>query len=188
MAEHRIAEPRALLSEDAWLAMAKAAGQAHPSETGGVLIGVLTRTGGVERPWVTDALEISSLRRGHAYYELPPGSRENAVSRIRRRDPRVGYLGDWHSHPADVGPSGTDATSIASIAVTGDCAAPLLFVVRRSCGEYQLDGWQWAGGALRRLSILHAGILPPTRGRFTARRVARWWSQWRGLPALTLAL
>jgi hypothetical protein len=35
------------------------------------------------------------------------------VDEERRLDRRVGYLGDWHSHPADAPPSPTDKATLA---------------------------------------------------------------------------
>lgn len=151
---------RVWVSDTAREDMFKAAAAAHPSETGGVLAGVVLARGlGAGRPWVTHAVEVRSPKRGPSHYELPAGARERVVRSLRKRDPRLGYLGDWHSHPADLDPSRTDADSIASASVTGDCRRPLLFVVRRVPDGYEIDARQWTGAALRRLQVLGSGPL-----------------------------
>lgn len=162
---------RAWLSEGPRIAIMRAAKDAFPRETGGILVGVVAETHGATRPWITHAVEVRSRRSGRAHYELPAGSRERAVKRLRRFDPRVGYLGDWHSHPMDVGPSHTDAASIASISETGDCPRPLLFVLRHVSERYDIDARQWTGASLRHLQIMEAGPLPLQERRPPRRRV-----------------
>lgn len=122
------------------MAMVTAATRAHPRETGGVLVGVLADARGAGRPWVTHAVEVPSPKSGPTGYELAAGARQRVVKSLRKQDARLGYLGDWHSHPINLDPSGTDATSIASISATGDCPRPLLFVLRRAKSGYEIDG------------------------------------------------
>lgn len=151
---------RVWVSDAARDAMVKAAASAHPRETGGVLAGVMLARGrGAGRPWVTHAAEVRSRRSGPAHYELPAGARERVIKRLRKNDSRLGYLGDWHTHPADLDPSRTDADSMASASATGDCRRPLLLVVRRAANGYQIDARQWTGASLRRLQVLGAGPL-----------------------------
>jgi hypothetical protein len=147
------------------MAMVTAATRAHPRETGGVLVGVLADALGAGRPWVTHAVEVPSPKSGPSRYELPAGARQRVVRSLRKQDARLGYLGDWHSHPINLDPSGTDATSIASISTTGDCSRPLLVVLRRRKGGYEVDGRQWTGASLRRLRILDTGPLQPSGKR-----------------------
>ena len=154
---------RVWVSEQARADLLTAAAAGHPNETGGVLVGVLGHLhGGRRRPWVTHAVQVASRRSGRTHYELPARARERVVTKLRRHDPRLGYLGDWHSHPINVDPSGTDANSIESISLTGDCQRPLLFVVRRMNGTYRVDARQWTGASLRKLQVIDAGALPPT--------------------------
>jgi proteasome lid subunit RPN8/RPN11 len=177
---------RMWLSEKAEWQMVEAASAIHPRETGGVLVGVLV--GG--RPWVAEAVHIPSQHSTHTTYELPTGARRRAVEHSRSRDPRVGYLGDWHSHPADVEPSRTDSGSMALVAVDSDagCDRPVLLVLRRRDEGYALDARQWTGASLRRLRVVLAGPLPPvdsgrvspTRGSAKLRR--------RGLRKITAAV
>jgi proteasome lid subunit RPN8/RPN11 len=163
------------VSEDASSNMLKAAATAHPLETGGVLIGVLGRIRGRWRAWVTHAVEVRSDSGASTRYELPVGARLKCVKRARQTDARLGYLGDWHAHPADVGPSSADVLTIGRIAISGDQPQPLLFIVRRTDESYVIDARQWTGSELRRLHTSSAGPLSqPTRSRrawlFRARR------------------
>jgi proteasome lid subunit RPN8/RPN11 len=164
---------RVWVSEQARADLLTAAAAGHPNETGGVLVGVLGHLhGGRRRPWVTHAVEVASRRSGRTHYELPAHARERAVTKLRRRDRRLGYLGDWHSHPIDVDPSGTDANSIESISLTGDCQRPLLFVARRANGTYEIDARQWTGASLRKLQVVHAGPLASPSAPANTRRLA----------------
>ncbi len=172
---------RIWVSEEAIEAISRAAAAAHPNETGGVLVGVLTEG----RPWVTAAVELPPASPRARFYEPPTGSRQAAVRRLRRRDGRVGYLGEWHSHPMDVPPSRTDAETMQLLGRTGDCPRPLLVIARRMGEDYDFDSNQWTGRRLRPVRVIAAGPLPsPTEGdeisrgwvrrpAFTARRRSR---------------
>jgi proteasome lid subunit RPN8/RPN11 len=149
---------RIWISESASEAITSSAAEHHPQEIGGVLIGVAA--GG--RPWVTLAVTVPSRRRTPVYYELPAGARGAAVDRARRRDGRLGYLGDWHSHPVDVGPSDKDRSTMAALAEgDADCPRPVLVIARRSGEGYLLDAHQQVGIRLRPLRLIAAGPLPP---------------------------
>lgn len=104
---------RVWVSEAARDALMAAADAANPDETGGVLVGVVLKRGeDTGRPWVTHAVEVPSRKSDRNHYELPAGARRRVVMRLRKSDSRLGYLGDWHSHPVNVGPSPTDIESI----------------------------------------------------------------------------
>ena len=152
---------RAWLTEaarDVIIAAAAAAAAAHPNETGGVLLGVLTRG----RPWITTATEVAHAGATGAYYELEAGAAPAVVDAMTLHDPRVGYLGEWHSHPADFGPSPLDERSMRGIAAdpTAECAHPVLIIARRCGSDYQLDACQLQRRRLRTLQIIDAGPLP----------------------------
>jgi hypothetical protein len=164
---------RAWLTESARLDLEAAAFAAHPKETGGILVGVHTRG---SRPWIVHAVEIPSKHSGGGNYVLPTGQRRKEVERIRKGcDGRLGYLGEWHSHPLDVGPSATDLDSIRDIA--GDpasgCARPVLLVARRVDRGYALDAQQLDRHTLRPLSLIAAGALLPVDAPPRKRRSLR---------------
>lgn len=150
---------RVWLSEPALEDIHSAAREHHPDEIGGVLIGVEAE----RRPWVTRAVIVPSQRATPAYYEIPAGARRRAVRRLRRDDPRLGYLGDWHSHPANIGPSGKDRETMAVLAADRDsgCSRPVLLLARRRGEDYRLDARQQVGSKLRELRLIIAGPLEP---------------------------
>lgn len=116
--------------------MTTAAARAHPYETGGILIGVHLG----EHPWVTVIVEIPTNERDRSHYRIPAGTTQAAVLRARAADSRLGYLGDWHSHPHDVGPSLTDLASLARISLKYPrLPNPTQIVVRRTDHEYTFD-------------------------------------------------
>lgn len=148
------------MTESGRLELEAAAAAAHPKETGGILVGVHTAG---SRPWIVHAVEIPSTNSGSAHYVVPARRRREVVERLREQhDGRLGYLGEWHSHPLDVGPSPTDLDSIRAIA--GDraagCAHPVLLVARHVDDAYILDALQVDRRSLRPLELIAAGPLP----------------------------
>jgi integrative and conjugative element protein (TIGR02256 family) len=100
--------------------------RALPRETGGILIGHRDE----ENVIVTRAVEVPSLVATRISYRLDHDQAQTALDRALRaspRDPLAGYVGEWHTHPAHVGPSLIDRWSIASAARKS--AAPIALVV-----------------------------------------------------------
>lgn len=146
-----------LLTEAAQQAVFDAAAAAHPQETGGILVGVLANS----NPWITHAIELPSTQRGPTHYTVPRGT-THAVTTAREQDPRVGYLGEWHTHPADVGPSSTDRATMRNLAWFGTTISPVLVVIRRRPDDSRhLDVHQIALGRLRPRALILTGDLPP---------------------------
>jgi integrative and conjugative element protein (TIGR02256 family) len=144
------------MSESVLERLRASAARAHPLETGGILIGV---TAG-NSPWVTDAREFDSPERAPAQFILPRGVTRRAVRDARRLDGRLGYLGDWHSHPADVPASGTDLFTTRTTALAMRRPV-LLLVVRRHGKTYALEMSTTRGTRIVPCHILPAGDLPP---------------------------
>jgi len=146
------------ISEQAITAMNEAARRAHPKETGGILLGVYVN----DRPWVTHSVQIESAEPRHNFYRLPSGARPRIVDELRKKDARLGYLGEWHSHPANIGPSLKDKLSMTRIALHSktNCPNPLLIVAIREDTGYSLDIREWRGWRLKRLRAILAGGLP----------------------------
>lgn len=158
---------RVWVSEDVADRLARAAEAAHPFETGGILAGVLA----AGRPWVTHVVEVRSANGPRpTYYEFPAATRANVIARLRRHDSRIGYLGEWHSHPADVGASPTDIDSMRKIGQAADCPRPLLVIVRKTEESHVLDAQQWTGRRLRPVRIVVAGGLHPAGTPHSRRR------------------
>ncbi|WP_296604657.1 Mov34/MPN/PAD-1 family protein [Nocardioides sp.] len=153
----RVPEPLLVVSESAESAMVAAAAKAHPNETGGILIGVYLD----DQPWVTRAIEIPSPYRGRHHYKIPAGATQPAVHAARRDDHRLGYLGDWHTHPADVGPSPTDLATLALFSITHPLTPnPTLVVVRNTGDGYVIDARRILTITPRTCGLRIAGDLP----------------------------
>lgn len=150
------------LAEAAQATVKTAAANGHPNEIGGVLIGVLTKH---ERPWVAEAIVIPSAQPRVTFYELPGGARPDAVDRARARDPRLGYLGDWHSHPADMGPSSVDRQTMRAAAedLRAACPNPILLIARRRRDGYRMDVRELVHGRLRTTHVTMSGGLDDGR-------------------------
>lgn len=147
------------ISEAASDAIIRVAMAARPNETGGVLIGVEARG----RPWIVDAPEVASTDSSPIRYALDGTSRQAVVDEARRTDERVGYVGEWHSHPADVAPSRLDLRSLGRLATDphAECPHPLLIVVR--CGDERptLDCREWVKCRATKMRLIATGQLPP---------------------------
>ncbi|KIU14062.1 MULTISPECIES: Mov34/MPN/PAD-1 family protein [Mycobacteriaceae] len=154
------ASARLFMSETAQSAMTTAAARAHPNETGGILVGVHTDG----HPWITVAVEISSSDRGRTHYRIPAGTTQEAVLVARARDHRLGYLGDWHTHPHDVGPSCTDRTTLALISLTHPRQPnPTQIIVRRTEDGHTFDARRIIGLTARACTVTLTGdLIPPT--------------------------
>lgn len=145
-----------LITEQAVETLNEAAARSHPYETGGVLVGVYAEG----KPWITGAIEIPSNDRGRNHYRLPRGSTQPSVRAARAEDNRVGYLGDWHSHPADSGPSATDFFSLRIISYRRPLRPrPTMIVVRRRTDHYVLDAYQTIGMKAHACVIRTTGAL-----------------------------
>ncbi|MEO3922751.1 Mov34/MPN/PAD-1 family protein [Micromonosporaceae bacterium B7E4] len=86
---------------------------ALPHETGGILLGFRTPSLVVVTRTVT-VVDPQSSWRGYVRRHRQAQAR----MAIGRGDapPVVGYVGEWHTHPADIGPSRTDLRALAAIA------------------------------------------------------------------------
>jgi len=153
----RTSAPLLVISESAKAAMIVAATKAHPEEIGGILVGVQVGN----EPGVTGAIEIPSPHRGRHHYKIPAGATQPAVHAARRADQRLGYLGDWHTHPADVGPSPTDLATLAIYSIKHPRSLnPSLVVVRNSDDGYTLDARRITSVTPRICEVRLAGDLP----------------------------
>lgn len=151
--------PVLALSESARDTMMAAASRANPYETGGILIGVDLRDG---HPWVTVAIEIESDDRGRRHYKLPGGSTQPAVRAARLSDRRLGYLGDWHTHPGDSGPSPTDLATLARHSLAHPRRPnPTMIVVRNTEQGHVIDARRMVAVTSRPCEIRLMGDLPP---------------------------
>lgn len=146
------------IAEAAQAAMRRAAREALPNETGGVLIGVHIDG----HPVVTDALEIPTRRPAPDCFVIAFGEARRAVEAAAAADRRVGYVGEWHSHPTDQGPSPTDRWTMLRLASDDDTGNPILVVVRPIAEEaFHLDVYRIGTSGLVPASLQTVGGLPP---------------------------
>lgn len=145
------------ITEAAYSTMATAAARAHPNETGGILVGVYLDG----HPWITSAVEIPTKDCSRSHYRIPAGGTHAAVLDARVIDHRLGYLGDWHSHPHDVGPSPIDLASLARVSMKRSrLPNPTQIVLRRTDNGYVLDARRIVTFTPRICSIELTGSLP----------------------------
>ncbi len=145
-----------LVAEAVEAQMVNAARNAHPDETGGLLLGV--RVG--RTFWITEAVEVTTGNRGATSFWLPEGVTSSIVDSARANDARLGYVGEWHVHPANVGPSPKDATTMRRLSLLMRRRAILMLVVRVDT-DYQLRATSWSLRGCREFAIVRTGPLPP---------------------------
>ncbi len=103
------------------------AATAYPHETGGLLLGWWNANVPVVAAWV--AVPDPDARRNR--WSRNEAAAADALIAARRNYPaHIGYVGDWHSHPADIGPSQSDTRAIRRVSRQYDDAVALA-VVRR---------------------------------------------------------
>ena len=113
------------VSEAVQGALRSAAADALPKETGGILLGCIIDG----RPVVASAVDIIDREATPSSYHVPAGATLGAVAQARERDGRLGYLGEWHSHPCATAPSFTDLATMLTAAQDSGIANPVLIVV-----------------------------------------------------------
>lgn len=144
------APPTVMVTDEARAAMVAAADAAVPNETGGLLIGVFDGHG---EPCVIDAVELPTDEPTPTGYVVPAGATTPVLEQARLRDDRLGYLGEWHSHPSDQPASPKDVQTMLDLAHAAETRSPVLIVLRPdSTGTFHIDA-----------SVVVAGDLCPTR-------------------------
>lgn len=139
-----------VLADGVLAAMRAEAERGLPAETGGVLVGRRESGGRVVVVHATGpgprALRTPTRFRRDGAYAQAEVDRLHAA-----HGGRADYVGEWHTHPAPVGPSGVD---LAGMAWIGDnpsyrTAEPLLIILQRT----RWRGWRplafrWCDGRL----------------------------------------
>ena len=152
---------RAWITESAQDLLIDLASQSAPVETGGILVGVL-RNGD---PWVVMVVEIEDPTRGPTRFTIPQGVTPVVVELTRQIDARFGYVGDWHSHPADTPQSTTDKGTLRKSARQPRRGKqPVLsLVVRAGDNGWVLEALADSGSGARAIELLLTGALPDER-------------------------
>lgn len=123
----------ATIDDDAWVELTHAATRALPRETGGLLLGYYIAS----QPHIARCLEIPDRAATAVRYR-----RDATVAAAMLRqtmapypEDTTGYIGEWHSHPAPVGPSDTDLLALRKLAEAGK--HDVLMVV----AAHTTEGW-----------------------------------------------
>lgn len=120
-----------VVAKEAMNVMLNAGREALPRETGGILAGFRTENQVV----VTRAMVVTDSHSSRHGYLLQKTRASEELARTKEGATQVvGYVGDWHTHPADSPPSSTDITSFEAVAAAaGDLVA--LIVVPFDSGK-----------------------------------------------------
>jgi hypothetical protein len=150
--------PTVMLTDDARSTMVAAAAAVHPAETGGIRIGLIDSTGA---PCIVKAVEFRPTEPSRASYVVPEGETTEAIDSARTTDGRLGYVGEWHSHPTDQPASLTDGTTMARLADNADTGIPVLCVLRpMNADVFNIDAYLPIRGDLHPAPLVGVGPVP----------------------------
>jgi hypothetical protein len=149
-----------LITEATTASLKAMAAAALPCETGGILVGVrASRT-----VWIVGAIELG-VDRSPGHYKVPGDATRPAVLQARETiDPRVGYVGEWHTHTDDSGPSSTDRMAMRAVAwfvPRPTAGGPYLLLVRQTASGSIVSGYRAKFPFLRTVDLSATGPLPP---------------------------
>lgn len=113
--------------------MHHAAEQAAPQETGGLLIGWWDKDSVI----IEDIAVVEDMGATTHSWTRDEDKSQSTLDQIRGTHPStpIGYVGDWHCHPANVGASSTDIQSLK--AASRQYKLPVVLIVRKP--NNQLD-------------------------------------------------
>lgn len=143
------------LSERADRALRDASQEALPNETGGVLLGCIID----ERPVISHVVEMRDPQATPSSYTIPEGQVEETVSTAQAHDHRLGYLGEWHSHPSHADPSALDVATMLRRQEPG-IPNPILLLAYPSAEQTELAAYATTSVGLRHADICITGGLP----------------------------
>ncbi len=112
--DNLVEEVKVRLAGPALTTAERMAVEALPNEFGGILVGWWE--GGLTAI-VVDLLPVLDPHAGRAHYKRrhPPAQETLDAFLATFDDPRCGYIGEWHSHPAAQPPSSIDREALAGI-------------------------------------------------------------------------
>jgi proteasome lid subunit RPN8/RPN11 len=111
----------------------QAAESAAPHETGGLLLGWWEKGSII----IEHAIVLNDANATTHSWVRHEAEAQAALDRVRdaRGSAPLGYVGDWHSHPANVGASGTDIMSLKT--ASGQFQLPLVLIVRKPSDQLE---------------------------------------------------
>lgn len=121
------------VSEHALRLASRHARERFPDEMGGILVG--WREGSTVI--VHDLLVVEAKTAATHHYDRQHDLAQQMLERITAADKtgQLGYVGEWHTHPAPHPPSATDLKAITSIARTLDAPIALLVLAAHRDGK-----------------------------------------------------
>lgn len=115
--------PSVVVTDEAMNIMLTAGLAALPRETGGILAGFRTE----DQVVVTQAAVVPDDGSSRRDYQLLEHRASDELNRLKADAAQVvGFVGDWHTHPADVPPSSTDIASLKLVAGAADDLVALI--------------------------------------------------------------
>lgn len=154
------APPTIVICEDALEPMWRAGEAALPKETGGILVGFRSQHGIV----VTRAATVFDPDSSGHHYQLRDEQAQQALDDLRLTGAALlGYVGDWHTHPADQPPSSVDLASLRQAARTsGDVLAQIVLAFRDR-QRRQLHGATALRQCRRMILVRHRIVVRPAQ-------------------------
>jgi len=151
--DHRGAAHKLIIASSALTMAEQAASSRTPRETGGILIGFRSDSD----IYITDVVEVADDHSTRCRFVLREGSREQALARYLDEAPPecpFGYVGSWHSHPAQVGASGRDIRTLRREARTTHDLVAMMILMQAPDGAWQVDG----AVGYRKRAIAHRAV------------------------------
>jgi proteasome lid subunit RPN8/RPN11 len=133
-------KPEILIERRAWDAIVEVAGVEPMREIGGLLLGWRHNRG----VYVRNSVAVPDARARHTVYRRryePAAEVLEAALADLPTDSPVGYVGEWHSHPAATGPSWVDRLEMRRISKQRDGAVGLVV----SAYDARAKTWRPAG-------------------------------------------
>ena len=145
------------IAESAFHSIVEASQAAAPLETGGVLIGTTIS----ERKVVAAAIELPDISATDETFAIAEGRVAEAVESARLDDPRLGYIGEWHSHPNGGGVSTTDRATMMTIAAETDVEIPILVIASPDDPMWTIEAVMASPETTRSITVELCGEIRP---------------------------
>lgn len=137
--DDKASEPQVHVAAQAIANAERLALDASPRELGGILVGWWE---GHSNAVVQALLPVPDHTAGRSHYERRHSPAQAALDVYMRNhdDPRCGYVGEWHSHPAPQPPSSTDRDALSAIVRQGRKTVALVVLALTGEGEVTPHG------------------------------------------------
>ena len=148
-----------LVDADAWRTVIESRCAAR--ESGGILLGCRHRDG----IYVNQFIEVPDPQAQAASYLRLHRPASNALKAVLKTLPQHsphGYVGEWHTHPAPVGPSGIDRRQARRISRRADDEIALVVAAHNpNSGEWKAFGICAHLGRTRLATVEQTDLAPP---------------------------